>query len=209
MIRAAVLADRVAAVQASTIEPVAGDLDVFGDGTVQMISTPGHTPGHHALMLKLAHTGVVLSGDVAHLQVNYDRDLVPGGNFSRAETIASSGRLHGLAVHFHARIVIQHPSDVFDKLPRLPASAERPATHQCDVKCKAGAESSCNQAIASIHKKRHINIQRNDNEYPTLHDRSSIRLVGIVFRHGATTGTGARRQADVGRVQGCQKANLG
>jgi glyoxylase-like metal-dependent hydrolase (beta-lactamase superfamily II) len=44
-----------------------GDHDVFGDGTVVLKFTPGHTPGHQALYVKLAHTGgVVLSGDLYH-----------------------------------------------------------------------------------------------------------------------------------------------
>lgn len=117
-----VLADRVAAVAAARIEPAPGDLDVFGDGTVQMISTPGHTPGHHALLVRLSRSGVVLlSGDVAHFQENYDRALVPIGNANRADTIASVGRLHGLAAHYHAKVVIQHAVGVFDAMPKLPA----------------------------------------------------------------------------------------
>ena len=32
-----------------------GDYDVFGDGTVQIISAPGHTPGHQTLLLNLDH----------------------------------------------------------------------------------------------------------------------------------------------------------
>jgi len=44
-----------------------GDHDVFGDGTVILKFTPGHTPGHQALYVKLARTGgVVLSGDLYH-----------------------------------------------------------------------------------------------------------------------------------------------
>jgi glyoxylase-like metal-dependent hydrolase (beta-lactamase superfamily II) len=44
-----------------------GDHDVFGDGTVILKFTPGHTPGHQALYVKLAKTGgVVLSGDLYH-----------------------------------------------------------------------------------------------------------------------------------------------
>ena len=117
-----VLADRVAAVATATIRPAPGDLDVFGDGTVQMISTPGHTPGHHALMVRLQRAGVVLlSGDVAHFRENYDRALVPIGNANRADTIASIGRLRGLADHYHARVVIQHAAGVFEEMPKVPA----------------------------------------------------------------------------------------
>lgn len=117
-----VLADRVAAVQKADIKPASGDLDVFGDGSVHMISTPGHTPGHHALIVLLQKAGaVILTGDVAHFQVNYDKGLVPLGNVSRAETLASIGRVHGLAEHLKARVVIQHAQDVFDSMPKLPA----------------------------------------------------------------------------------------
>ena len=48
-------------------EVLEGDHDVFGDGTVVLKFTPGHTPGHQALYVKLARTGgVVLSGDLYH-----------------------------------------------------------------------------------------------------------------------------------------------
>lgn len=44
-----------------------GDLDVFGDGSIKVISTPGHTPGHCSLLVRLAKTGpILLSADVAH-----------------------------------------------------------------------------------------------------------------------------------------------
>ena len=119
---AGVQPDRVAAVRHSKIDPVAEDKDVFGDGSVRMVSTPGHTVGHHSLMVRLPHSGwVILTGDVAHFQVNYDRDLVPLGNSSRAETIASIERIKGLAVHYHARVIVQHAENVFEKMPQLPA----------------------------------------------------------------------------------------
>jgi glyoxylase-like metal-dependent hydrolase (beta-lactamase superfamily II) len=38
------------------------DLDVFGDGTVVVVSTPGHTPGHQVLFVQLARRGPVLLG---------------------------------------------------------------------------------------------------------------------------------------------------
>lgn len=116
-----VRADAVAAVKLGRIQPVPGDLDVFGDGTVRMLSTPGHTPGHHSLLVQLLNTGtVILTGDVAHFQRNYDDALVPTGNVSRADTLASIGRLKGLGAHYHARVIIQHGMGVFDSLPHLP-----------------------------------------------------------------------------------------
>ena len=53
------------------VEPVRLDKDVFGDGTVVMLNTPGHTPGHHVLLVKLKDMGpVILSGDMAHFREN-------------------------------------------------------------------------------------------------------------------------------------------
>src|ERR1700677_1022079 len=49
------------------IKFIDGDYDVFGDGTVVLLYTPGHSPGHQSLYLKLAHTGgVVISGNLYH-----------------------------------------------------------------------------------------------------------------------------------------------
>ena len=113
--------DRVAAVRRSRMEPVFADKDVFGDGSVRMVSTPGHTVGHHSLMVHLSRVGwVILTGDVAHFEVNYERDLVPLGNASRADTIASIERIKGLAAHYHARVVVQHAADVFERMPHFP-----------------------------------------------------------------------------------------
>ena len=112
----------VTALKRMKLEPAPGDLDVLGDGTVRLISTPGHTPGHHSLLVMLHRAGPIpLSGDVAHFQVNYDKGLVPTGNVSRAETLASIGRFKGLAAHLHAKALIQHAADIFDRLTRLPA----------------------------------------------------------------------------------------
>ena len=116
-----VRADAVAAVKRSRIRPAPADLDVFGDGSVQMLSTPGHTAGHHSLLVQLNKSvPVILTGDVAHFQVNYDKALVPTGNVSRAETIASIRRVKGLATHYGARVIVQHADTVFDSLPKLP-----------------------------------------------------------------------------------------
>src|SRR6266446_3644226 len=35
------------------IRLLSGDLDVFGDGSVTILSTPGHTPGHQSLLVRL------------------------------------------------------------------------------------------------------------------------------------------------------------
>ena len=107
------------------VEPLLLDKDVFGDGTVIMLNTPGHTPGHHVLFVKLPRTGnVLLGGDLAHFRENYDNNVVTGFNANRADTLASFDRVKQIAAHFKATIIIPHdPRDV-DKLPAFPASAQ-------------------------------------------------------------------------------------
>ena len=108
----------------STVEPVPLDKDVFEDGTVVMLYTPGHTPGHHSLLVKLKQKGpVILSGDFAHFHENYETGGVPGFNFDRSQTIASIDRVKKLAANLKATVIIQHDARDVGIVPALPASA--------------------------------------------------------------------------------------
>jgi glyoxylase-like metal-dependent hydrolase (beta-lactamase superfamily II) len=109
----------------SKVEPVAADKDVFGDGTVVMLNTPGHTPGHHSLMVKLQQTGyVLLTGDLTHYRENYEGNGVPLFNTDRAATLASLDRFKKIAANLKATVIIQHDARDVDKLPVFPASAK-------------------------------------------------------------------------------------
>ena len=105
-------------------EPVVGDKDVFGDGTVVMLSTPGHTPGHHSLLVRLKEMGnVLITGDLAHFRENYAGDGVPTFNTDRAATVASLDRFKKLATNLKATVIIQHDQRDVEKLPAFPAAA--------------------------------------------------------------------------------------
>ena len=107
------------------IDAVSGDRDIFGDGTVTMIDLPGHTPGHHGLVVRLNRMGyVLLTGDAVHFRENYETDGVPEGNTSRADTIASIERIKGLVKNLHATVIIQHDQRDIAKLPAFPAAAD-------------------------------------------------------------------------------------
>ena len=107
------------------VEPVPLDKDVFGDGTVVMLNTPGHTPGHHSLLVKLGQTGyVLLSGDLAHFHENYESNGVPTFNTDRAATLASLDRVKKIAANLKATVIIQHDARDVAKLPAFPASAK-------------------------------------------------------------------------------------
>lgn len=109
---------------------ISGDYDVFHDGTVRILKTPGHTPGHQVLLLKLAKSGaVLLSGDLYHQRPDRPRPGETGGrvmpgNTSRAESLASVDRVETILKNTHARLVIQHDPDDFKSLPVSPAYLE-------------------------------------------------------------------------------------
>lgn len=107
------------------VEAVEGDKDVFGDGSVIMLSTPGHTHGSHSLLVRLAGKGaVLLSGDTVHFEEQFTNNGVPPFNADRAQSLASMSRLQDIAKALDATLVVQHDSNDIAKLPAFPASAK-------------------------------------------------------------------------------------
>jgi N-acyl homoserine lactone hydrolase len=98
-----------------------GDHDVFGDGSLVIISTPGHTPGHQSLLVRLPHTGaVVLSGDLAHFKDNWDNRRVPSFNFNKDESLASMQRVADILAKEHAQLWINHDQPQTDGQKKPP-----------------------------------------------------------------------------------------
>ena len=85
-----------------------GDHDVFGDGSVMLLFTPGHTAGHQALFLQLPNTGaVILSGDLYHFPEELTLNPAPSGR--NAEQVAASKRkIQALIANTGAQLWIQH-----------------------------------------------------------------------------------------------------
>jgi N-acyl homoserine lactone hydrolase len=99
-----------------------GDTDVFGDGSVSLVSTPGHTPGHQSLLVHLRKSGfIILSGDVVHLEENFKKDTVPSLNTDKAASIASMARIRAMMSTYKAQLFINHDKAQSDTLQLLPA----------------------------------------------------------------------------------------
>ncbi|WGD56191.1 N-acyl homoserine lactonase family protein [Bradyrhizobium sp. CB1650] len=91
------------------VELLAGDKDVFGDGSVTILSTPGHTPGHQSLLVKLPKTGaVVLSGDAVHFKDNWDNRRVPSMNVNKDQSSASMQKIADTLAKEKAQLWINH-----------------------------------------------------------------------------------------------------
>jgi glyoxylase-like metal-dependent hydrolase (beta-lactamase superfamily II) len=52
-------------------------LDLFGDGSVRLLSTPGHTAGHQSVLLRLAGREALLTIDAAYSRRTVEEDLRP------------------------------------------------------------------------------------------------------------------------------------
>jgi glyoxylase-like metal-dependent hydrolase (beta-lactamase superfamily II) len=100
------------------LDLVDGDRDVFGDGTVTILATPGHTEGHQSLLVRTQGGAVLLSGDAVHFRDQLESGVPPGNGVNLVQAKASLQRFLDVAKKERARIVVQHdPSDV-DALPK-------------------------------------------------------------------------------------------
>lgn len=100
-------------------EPIEGDADVdlFGDGTVTLLSTPGHSAGHQSVLVRLAHRrSVLLAGDAVWTAAcRDDPSVVPGLIWSRDAYRLSRSRLVDIAARENARWLFTHEPSNFGK----------------------------------------------------------------------------------------------
>ncbi|MEM7767963.1 MAG: N-acyl homoserine lactonase family protein, partial [Pseudomonadota bacterium] len=103
------------------LELFTGSKDVFGDGSVVIHETPGHTPGHTSLQVNLPETGAVfLTGDLYHRTESRELRRVPqfnadvaGAEDPGAQTRASMDAFEAAVAAAGGRVIIQHePDDV-------------------------------------------------------------------------------------------------
>ncbi len=115
--------DQYIKLKASKTIIIDGDYDVFGDATVMLISTPGHTPGHQCLLVRLPKTGpVLLSGDLYHFPGEREFHTVPRDN--NGQIVASRAKIEALIKTTGAQLWIQHDIIGNRQLKKSPAYYE-------------------------------------------------------------------------------------
>ncbi len=75
---------------------VDGEHDVFGDGSVVCLPTPGHTAGHQSLRVRTAHREVVLTGDACYFSDTLESSRLPPFANDSAEQLRSLDRLRAM-----------------------------------------------------------------------------------------------------------------
>ena len=107
--------------RASPLVKLNGDYDIFGGGSVLILSTPGHTPGHESLLVRLPKTGVVvLAGDAAHFKENFDNRRVPAFNFNKEQSVQSMDKLARVVAAENGQLWINHDSAQSVGIPHAP-----------------------------------------------------------------------------------------
>jgi N-acyl homoserine lactone hydrolase len=98
---------------------IAGDLDLFGDGSIMLLSSPGHTPGSLALFVRLPNRNFILTGDACHFPAEVELGIARGGFDSIAAT-RSLRRLALLQETWDAHLWIAHDMDHWHAWPHAP-----------------------------------------------------------------------------------------
>ncbi|MDO6725111.1 N-acyl homoserine lactonase family protein [Celeribacter halophilus] len=95
--------------------------DVYGDGTLTTVFTPGHAPGHMSVMLNLPNTGpLLLTIDAAYTTDHWEERSLPGFVSSAVDAVRSVQKLRALADKTEAMVVTGHDPDEWSKLKKAP-----------------------------------------------------------------------------------------
>jgi N-acyl homoserine lactone hydrolase len=113
--------NQYSALEKSRTIPLSGDYDVFGDGTVVVLATPGHTQGHCSLLVRLKNTGpVVLSGDLYHYAEERVLRRMPNEEKTTG-TVQSRQKVEELLRRTGAQLWIGHSMEFFRTVRKSPA----------------------------------------------------------------------------------------
>jgi N-acyl homoserine lactone hydrolase len=94
------------------VRALEGPCDVFGDGSVRTIPTPGHTPGQQSVVVELPEEGtVVIGADIAHTKDGYEREHLASFNWNLQRSIESLREIKELARREDATVVVTHDNE--------------------------------------------------------------------------------------------------
>ncbi len=101
------------------VTEIQGFFDLFGDGSVVCVPTPGHTQGHQSLRVELASGSVLLVGDCCYWQRMLEEDLLPPFGFDRElqrESMQNLRKLHQDGV----KLIFGHDAEQWQQIGQGP-----------------------------------------------------------------------------------------
>jgi glyoxylase-like metal-dependent hydrolase (beta-lactamase superfamily II) len=99
-----------------------GDHDVFGDGRLVAIPTPGHTKGHQSLLVRLEGQTVFLLADAAYLVEKMRSRSIPGILWSPDAIVSSWDRIEEIERSDGAQLITTHALDYETSVKMAPDS---------------------------------------------------------------------------------------
>ena len=96
---------------------IRGEHDLFGDGSVLLFPSPGHTPGHQCARVRLAAGEIVLAADCCNLKASLDDMRLPDHVHDREASLATLVHLRSLR-ESGARIFYGHDPDFWTGVPQ-------------------------------------------------------------------------------------------
>ena len=100
---------------------VDGEHDVFADGTLVLIPTPGHTPGHQSLRVRAAPDVVfVFTADACYSRVHLDREVIPQAVWNVQTMIESYRRLRALKERGGCHLIFGHDPNQWARMRHVP-----------------------------------------------------------------------------------------
>jgi glyoxylase-like metal-dependent hydrolase (beta-lactamase superfamily II) len=102
-----------------------GGWDIFGDGSVEMFRTIGHSRGHQSVIVRLPKTGAyILTGDAVYLPDIMEGGM-PGILWNGEEFLKSVQRVKLESERSQAKIFYSHDPEQFKTLKLAPAYYEQ------------------------------------------------------------------------------------
>ena len=100
------------------------DFDLFGDGSIHMLKTPGHTPGESSLYVRLPNRKILLVGDTVHLRAALETEATMPLDTDSVQAALSIRRIKAIRDMHEATVWISHDPEDWAELPHAPASIE-------------------------------------------------------------------------------------
>ena len=100
-----------------TIRRISGEHDLYGDGSVILFPTPGHTPGHQSARVRTATGEAVLAGDCCNFRRSLDEMRMPDQVYNADHYRGSLTRLSELR-RAGAQIFYGHDPDFWATVPQ-------------------------------------------------------------------------------------------
>jgi glyoxylase-like metal-dependent hydrolase (beta-lactamase superfamily II) len=103
------------------VKVIEGEFDLFDDGRIVTVPTPGHTPGHQSLKVRLDSGDVVLTADACYFCATLRERRLPARAFDKPEMLRSLDRLEALE-RAGAKLVFGHDPEFWGGIVQAPAA---------------------------------------------------------------------------------------